>query len=504
MNLNLKQDRSLMAYIIVSVIAILWNLMTIGHSLPWCDEVMLLDTNATMHYYGEWATTAYNDYGQGTRPFNVYMPLYNWLMYIWVSIFGFSMLVIRTFNLVFAFMLGWALLHLAKLINRQNFSKVTVILYALCFWCTDVMMMTYRMSRPEIVGSLMTVIFAIYLYKTLTSGRKYIWQMILFAALSILAGIQSALYIVLGLIFVAFFFRPLNRLITPSICCVIGLCLGFLAALLHMIYFQEGRAFIICIMNSSAVIMKIWGGIRSIIYPLLGKEVTPLGIPVSNEGDISLIEKIMGIFAYLGASVLFISNIILIISNRVWKNIQEYKMPVLCFLFSIFVVIGYNLAGRYTSYYKWTAILPMLLGLLFWSRNVKQKINTAIIGITSLILLVTFVIKYPLYGETPCDRIKAFVEKQNFKPTDRIAAPFCTFYALKPTNRFTYFYQIYPQNLIGDVDYIIIPTSDKEYSYNKAGMNKYLNEKQKDTRLCVEKIDFSLNPNIALYKITKK
>lgn len=237
---------------------------------------------------------------------------------------------------------------------------------------------------------------------------------------------------------------------------------------------------------------------------MLGKEVTPLGIPVSNEGDISLIEKIMGIFAYLGASVLFISNIFLIISNRVWKNIQEYKMPVLCFLFSIFVVIGYNLAGRYTSYYKWTAILPMLLGLLLWSRNVKQKINTAIIGITSLILLVTFVIKYPLYGETPCDRIKAFVEKQNFKPTDRIAAPFCTFYALKPTNRFTYFYQIYPQNLIGDVDYIIIPTSDKEYSYNKAGMNKYLNEKQKDTRLCVEKIDFSLNPNIALYKITKK
>ena len=339
MNLNLKQDRSLMAYIIVSVIAILWNLMTIGHSLPWCDEVMLLDTNATMHYYGEWATTAYNDYGQGTRSFNVYMPLYNWLMYIWVSIFGFSMLVIRTFNLVFAFMLGWALLHLAKLINRQNFSKVTVILYALCFWCTDVMMMTYRMSRPEIVGSLMTVIFAIYLYKTLTSGRKYIWQMILFAALSILAGIQSALYIVLGLIFVAFFFRPLNRLITPSICCVIGLCLGFLAALVHMIYFQEGRAFIICIMNSSAVIMKIWGGIRSIIYPLLGKEVTPLGIPVSNEGDISLIEKIMGIFAYLGASVLFISNIILIIFNRVWKNIQEYKMPVLCFLFSNVIII---------------------------------------------------------------------------------------------------------------------------------------------------------------------
>lgn len=49
MNLNLKQDRSLVSYIIVSVIAILWNLMTIGHSLPWCDEVMLLDTNATMH-----------------------------------------------------------------------------------------------------------------------------------------------------------------------------------------------------------------------------------------------------------------------------------------------------------------------------------------------------------------------------------------------------------------------------------------------------------------------
>lgn len=255
----LKQNRIIFVYLVVSIIAIVWNILTIGYTKPWCDEVMLLDTNATMHYYGEWATTAYNDYGEGTRPFNVYMPLYNWLMYIWTAVFGFSMMTIRIFNLLASLFLGYVVLIFANQLYKKPFSALAVALYAVCFWFTDVMMMTYRMSRPEIVGASMAVLFAIYLQKSLTAGRKYAWQMVLFAALSITAGIQSALYIVLGLLFAAIFVRPIKNMIPSFTWCFIGLFLGFFAAFLHMCYFHEGRGFIICIMNSSAVIMKIWG-----------------------------------------------------------------------------------------------------------------------------------------------------------------------------------------------------------------------------------------------------
>ena len=63
-------------YIIISLLAIVWNLLTMHNSLPWCDEVMLVDTPANMYFYGEWATTAYNQMGEGTIPFATYMPLY--------------------------------------------------------------------------------------------------------------------------------------------------------------------------------------------------------------------------------------------------------------------------------------------------------------------------------------------------------------------------------------------------------------------------------------------
>lgn len=499
----LNRNRTILAYLIVSVLAIVWNIITIGYTKPWCDEVMLLDTNATMHYYGEWATTAYNDYGEGTRPFNVYMPLYNWLMYIWVSVFGFSMRTIRIFNLTANLILGYVVLKIANQLYKKQFAVVTVVLYALCFWFTDVMMMTYRMSRPEIIGATMAVSFAIYLQKSLTQRRKYVWQMILFAAFSIMAGIQSALYIVLGLLFTAIFVRPIKKMVFPTIWCTAGLFLGFLAAFLHMCYFHEGRGFIICIMNSSAVIMKIWGGIRSIVFPLLGREVTPLTFPV-NSDSASFFTKFVEIFTYIGASVLFLLNVLMFACSKAWKNIQEYKAPIATCVFAIFVVFGYNLAGRYTSYYKWTAILPMLVAILLWLGDGTNKMKSMLVGVASIILVVMSVTQYPLFGETPCDRISAFIQKQHFKPSDRIAAPFCTFYDLKPTNRYTYFYQIYPQNLIGDVDYVIIPTSDKEYSYNYDGMAAYLKELKTNPKYKVEKIGEMNKPDLTIYRIKER
>lgn len=482
-------------YLLVSILVVIWNVVTMEYSIPWCDEVMLADTPATMHIYGEWATTAFYTMGEGSKPFSVYLPLYTWLLYAWISVLGFSFIKVRLCELLTTVILGAALLNLGKQTGRK-FSAWSVLLFSLGFWFTDIMLDSYRQARPDMLGALMCVIFAIYVVKSLNGAKRYIPHLILFSALSIAAGIQSAVYLVLGFIFAAIFMRPVKQLLCPVICCVIGFIIGMSVSFLYMAYFGEGKAFVVSIMNASGSVMKVWGLVRSIIFPLMGKEVTPLVYP---EGpNMTFAEKLMEIFGYTSAIVLFASNVLVLVINQVWKDWKKYRLQVIVFSFSLFVILGYNLAGRYQGYYMWTAVLPMLFSLLMWM-NVGKKWNVAIVAVSTVIITVSALSRYPLSGETPCDRINAFIAKQHFKKSDKIAAPFSTFYALKPTHPNTYFYQVYPQDLMGDVDYIIIPKNEGDYNWD--GMKKYLDSVKSNPQYVVSEIAATNTPELILYRV---
>lgn len=482
-------------YLLVSILVVIWNVVTMEYSIPWCDEVMLADTPATMHIYGEWATTAFYTMGEGSKPFSVYLPLYTWVLYAWISVLGFSFIKVRLCELLTTVILGAALLNLGKQTGRK-FSAWSVLLFSLGFWFTDIMLESYRQARPDMLGALMCIVFAIYVVKSLKGAKCYIPHLILFSALSIMAGIQSAVYLVFGFIFAAIFVRPVKQLLRPVVCCVIGFVIGMSVSFLYMAYFGEGKAFIVSIMNASGSVMKVWGLVRSIIFPLMGKEVTPLVYP---EGpNMTFAEKLMEIFGYTSAVVLFASNILLLVVNLVWKNWKEYRLQVIVFSFSLFVILGYNLAGRYQGYYMWTAVLPMLFSLLMWM-NAGKKWNVVIVAVSTVIITISALSRYPLSGETPCDRINAFIAKQNFKKSDKIAAPFSTFYALKPTHPNTYFYQVYPQDLMGDVDYIIIPKNEGDYNWD--GMKKYLDSVKSNPQYVVSEIAATNTPELILYRV---
>ena len=482
-------------YLLVSILVVIWNVVTMEYSIPWCDEVMLADTPATMHIYGEWATTAFYTMGEGSKPFSVYLPLYTWVLYAWISVLGFSFIKVRLCELLTTVILGAALLNLGKQTGRK-FSAWSVLLFSLGFWFTDIMLESYRQARPDMLGALMCIVFAIYVVKSLKGAKCYIPHLILFSALSITAGIKSAVYLVFGFIFAAIFVRPVKQLLRPVVCCVIGFVIGMSVSFLYMAYFGEGKAFIVSIMNASGSVMKVWGLVRSIIFPLMGKEVTPLVYP---EGpNMTFAEKLMEIFGYTSAVVLFASNILLLVVNQVWKNWKEYRLQVIVFSFSLFVILGYNLAGRYQGYYMWTAVLPMLFSLLMWM-NAGKKWNVVIVAVSTVIITISALSRYPLSGETPCDRINAFIAKQNFKKSDKIAAPFSTFYALKPTHPNTYFYQVYPQDLMGDVDYIIIPKNEGDYNWD--GMKKYLDSVKSNPQYVVSEIAATNTPELILYRV---
>lgn len=119
-------------YLLVSILVVIWNVVTMEYSIPWCDEVMLADTPATMHIYGEWATTAFYTMGEGSKPFSVYLPLYTWVLYAWISVLGFSFIKVRLCELLTTVILGAALLNLGKHTGRK-FSAWSVLFFHLDF-----------------------------------------------------------------------------------------------------------------------------------------------------------------------------------------------------------------------------------------------------------------------------------------------------------------------------------------------------------------------------------
>ncbi len=498
--LRFFKDRNNQVYLVISFFALLWAIATMEYSKPWCDEVMLQDTNANMYFYGHWDTFAYNDAGEGAPPFNRYFPLYTWLMFLWVSVFGFSFLKVRLCELVTTFLLGISLLSFGKKLLKKPFSPISVSMFSIAFWFTDLMMIAYRMARPDMLGGLMAVMLAIYVLKSLNNNKLYVWQILLLSSLTMASGLQSVVYVVLAFIYTMFFVRPIKSLLKPFLFSLQGFILGFLFSLLFMGCFGQAKGFIVEIMNHSQVFLKTWDFVKGIIYPMLGKAVTSTGFETST-GDITFLEKVLSIFSYFGTILLVAINGVLILVTKAWADANK-RVPMYIFLFSLFVIVGFNLAGRFTTYYMWTAILPMLLSLLFFVDLDKRRVVVFLVGFAVLALMVKGVSKYPLFGETPCDRINVFIKQQHLKKTDKIATSFDTFYALKPTNRYVYFYQIYPQHLIGDVDYIIIPEYEGEY--NQEGMELYLKEYQANSKFKVTKISKMKNPDLALYKVVKR
>ena len=96
--------------------------------------------------------------------------------------------------------------------------------------------------------------------------------------------------------------------------------LGFIIVIAYMACFGEAKAFIVSIMNSSGAVMKLWEIARGIIFPLLGKEVTPLGYP--DASPVPFYIKLLDIFAYTGAVILFMVNVLLLVLHKAWHTLR--------------------------------------------------------------------------------------------------------------------------------------------------------------------------------------
>ena len=142
-------------YVLLSLAFIILNVITLNNLAPWIDEVMMLDTSYNMAVHGSWETTAwYRVVGQ--HPFSTYPPLYQILATIWIWLFGSSLVVVRSMNLLFTFVLGSICLRLMKR-HGIKLTAWTVALFTVLLWGTSEMAWMYRNGRPDMLCALMFV-----------------------------------------------------------------------------------------------------------------------------------------------------------------------------------------------------------------------------------------------------------------------------------------------------------------------------------------------------------
>lgn len=495
----LSANKDWIVYIAIFLIALLWNLTTLEYSIPWCDEVMLADQPANMHFWGKWCTTAYNFNGEGNTLFCTYLPLYTWTIYAWISLFGFSFLKVRLFGVFVSFLLGIVLIKILKSVTKSHLKIAETLVFSILFWFSDIIFFTYRMARPEMLGALFVALFFLYTIKYLKTGKSFFWQQTIFCSFAILCGVQSALCIGISLVFCGLFFRPIKRVAKSLVYMLCGFGIGTAIALLYFYIFGEMKNFIVEVMNHSSILMKTWDTVKHIIYPLIGKVATPTALPIDN-GGVAFSEKVTEMFGYSGISVVLGIVVIITICNYPIKAIMR-KLPTKLVLLSLFIDLCFNLAGRFPTYYMWTAALPLILAAAIIIADCKKNLFK-IIAIIASLLTVGPALKFNLNEETVVKRIDGFINKQGFKESDKIAAPFCTFYSLKPSYPNTFFYQICPEKIMGKVNYVILQKADDKYSdFNMSGMQSYIDKLQHNKNCRIEKFSSMSNPTLIVYKI---
>ena len=485
-------------YILLSLVFVIVNLITLSNLAPWIDEVMMLDTSYNMAVHSSWETTAwYRVVGQ--PPFSTYPPLYQMLATAWIWLFGSSLTIVRSLNLLFTFVLGGTSLQLMKCHGLQ-LTPWTVVLFTVLLWGTSEMAWMYRNGRPDMLCALIFVFTALAIdsYFSAKSPATRI-AVIVASALLLCSGVQAVVYLLaLWLYFFIIAKGQRRDTVHLLILLLIGMLLGLLFVSLFMLAHGRLMAFASSIIQYSATLSSMaltvlpWAdgmfGFDSVPYTQKLLELTT---------ETSLSKRLSSIAEH--RSFLVLSLVALVAYASCFRNNLKGVMGdkgflmLLCALYVPFIM---TLAGRYPTYYRWMAYLPLLVSIM--SIAARHRLWCFVFS-TLAVLLTVFGIRSMLPDEHwDYGNIQSFVQRQHFKSSDAVVCPFSTFYEMKPVCDTCYFVGIFPTEYLGHVNYIIEAADGDGFDQR---ITNYVNKLKADTTVVLNTLDHCEHPSLTLYQV---
>lgn len=488
-------------HILLSLVFITVNFVTLSNLPPWIDEVMMLDTSYNMAVHSSWETTAwYRVVGQ--YPFSTYPPLYQMVATTWIWFFGGSLVMVRSMNLLFTFVLGGICLRLMRS-HGLPLTTWTVALFTVLLWGTSEMAWMYRNGRPDILSALVLVItvLAIDAYLSVKSTTTRV-AVIVSSALLLCSGVQSAAYLLSLWLF--FFIAAKGRhreSIRLLILLLTGILLGLILVALFMLAHGRLVAFVSSIIQYSATLSSI----ALTVLPWSGKVFGFDSVPYTQKllelstesGFIERLSSIAGYHSFTKLSIVALVAYGIIYRNNL-RNLLSDKgfIMLLCAFYVPFVMIA---AGRFPSYYRWMVFLPLLISIT--SIAATHRLWCAVFGVVALLLTVFGIKSMSPNDQWSYNNLRAFVQRQHFKSSDAVVCPFSTFYEMKPVCDTCYFVGIFPTEYVGHVDYIIEASDGDEHDQR---ITNYVNNLKEDSTVVLTAIDRCEHPSLTLYQVKTK
>lgn len=505
-------------YFFISLCFVAFNFATIKTLLPWCDEVMFLDTPINYVMYDSWSTTAWNKISDNVA-FSIYPPLFQWVETIWMHIFGISIFSTRSLNFLIVFLIGLLILQFVKkyIYHNGSLGTMTVVVFSFLLWGTQEFGWMYRNARPDMLGMLFCLLTLRSIWNYLNSkSRFYLIQSCIFTNCALISGIQTAIFLIAVLLFVLLLYKDNRKyIIKVGIAVFLGFLLGMIICIAFFYHMGNLKPFIANIVMMSATLRSFFETVRPYIEgPLHLKPAAEREISNVDVETPGFFQRLLDSFNYLSYIVIVIINMSLLFIYR--KNIKRpfvKDSALMLTVFSVFIILFMNLAGRFALYYRWMAFLPLLLStLIILNSNQGNKLlKTGIYSIVTFILLMIGGYSFINYDGGISNsyniNMKDFqnmMNDANIPKDSHVAGPFFSYYVLKENYSHCYFPQIYPTTFINKLDYLIVygETTHKKFElYGQASVINYLHELQSRDDVKLSLVHQDAKNDIKLYKV---
>lgn len=490
---------------IISLLAVVYNMLTMSNALPWIDEVMFTDVPANVALHGEWETTAW--YGGECT----YMPLYQFLLVGWIKLFGFSLLSCRSLNLLLMYLVGLVsikLMHKFLGGGKSKLSILAVVIFGLLFWFSAEMATIYRNGRVDVLGMLCASVVAwtVIDYIEGKSG-KYTDRVFLASVLLFLSGVQAGIFAGALFVLALVLYPALRRRLAISLFSfVLGGAVSGILTSVFMYFFVNVKSFIMSFVGYSATLGRIFVVVRPLLSPILGE--SNIVLDNLNSGP-TFIERLSEAFLSVHFGLLSLLMIILVLVNIKDKSSLSKNNVLLIFcLVSLYVPIVMTFAGRFAGYYRWMCYLPMIYAITLSACLYNGRKTKAIAILGSLMLVCGGIKTFGSPSDYTYSKISSFIHKQPFEKNDKIVATFPTFYEVKTICDNCYFLEFYAVEDTPVADYIIVPTekgkTEGRYYREAKGIEDYIERIKADSTkqmILIDELDY---PSMRVYGVKDK
>lgn len=488
-------------FVLLSLVFFAINVITLNNLSPWIDEVMMLDTSYNAAVHGSWETTAWYRVA-GEYPFSTYPPLYQMVATVWIWLFGSSLVTVRSMNLLFVFLLGSICLRLMKCHGLQ-LTPWTTALFSVLLWGTSEMAWMYRNGRPDMLCALTfaLTILAIDRYLLAKSSTTRI-AVIIASALLLCSGMQAAAYLCAIWLFIFITAKAqrkeCGRLLMPLL---IGISLGMLLASLFMLAHGRFVAFVSSIIQYSATLSSIALVVLPWADGLFGFHSMPYTqklLELRTESDITdRLNSIAEHQSFIILAIVALAAYAFCFRNRL-KELMTDK-GFLMLLCALYIPLIMTIVGRYPTYYRWMAFLPLLVSVT--SIADRHKFSCVVLGVVTLLLTVFGIRSMLPNNQWDYENMRSFVGRQHFKSSEAVVCPFSVFYEMKSVCETCYFIGIFPPKYMGHVDYVIEAPEGDEFDQR---ITNYVNNLKKDSNVVLTSIDHCRHPSLTLYQVQTK